>query len=53
VLLARHTGQDDICLGTSIARRDQPEIHDLIGFFVNTVVLRARLVGNPRFTALL
>jgi len=53
VLLARHAGQDDICLGTPIANRTRTELEGLIGFFVNTLVLRTRLSGNPRFTALL
>ncbi|MBR8838803.1 MAG: amino acid adenylation domain-containing protein [Stigonema ocellatum SAG 48.90 = DSM 106950] len=52
-LLWRHTGQDDICIGTPIANRNRPEIEGLIGFFVNTLVLRTNLGGNPSFRQLL
>ncbi|QNM99052.1 hypothetical protein H9L41_22970 [Chitinimonas koreensis] len=53
LLLSRHAGQDDICLGTPIANRGRAELEPLIGLFANTVVLRTRLAGNPRFDALL
>ncbi|MEJ0096572.1 MAG: amino acid adenylation domain-containing protein [Methylocella sp.] len=53
VLLSRYAGQDDICVGTSIANRPRPEVEGLIGFFVNTLVLRTRLAGNPSFKDLL
>lgn len=53
VLLARYSGQSDICIGTPIANRNRHEIEDLIGFFVNTLILRTRLDGNPTFRALL
>ena len=49
VLLARHSGQDDIVVGFPMANRNEPEIEGLIGFFVNTLALRADLSGNPRF----
>ena len=52
-LLARYTGQTDICIGTPIANRTHSELEGLIGFFVNTLVLRADLSGNPTFTDLL
>ena len=45
--------QQDILIGTPIANRNFHEIEGLIGFFVNTVVLRNRLEGNPSFTELL
>ncbi|HVG16902.1 MAG TPA: amino acid adenylation domain-containing protein, partial [Chitinophagaceae bacterium] len=41
VLLYRYSGQGDICVGTSIADRQQEEIENLIGFFVNTLALRS------------
>lgn len=41
-LLARYSGQDDICLGTPVANRNCSETENLIGFFVNTLVLRLR-----------
>ncbi|WP_144716289.1 condensation domain-containing protein [Flavobacterium anhuiense] len=36
VLLSRYSGQDDICVGTSIANRTQAELEGMIGFFVCT-----------------
>jgi amino acid adenylation domain-containing protein/non-ribosomal peptide synthase protein (TIGR01720 family) len=53
VLLARHTGQDDLVLGTPVAGRSRREIEGLIGFFVNNLVLRGDLSGNPTFQQLL
>ncbi|MFF5112152.1 amino acid adenylation domain-containing protein [Streptosporangium sp. NPDC000509] len=52
-LLARHTGQEDICLGTPVAARDRPELEKMIGFVVNTLVLRGDLSGDPTFRDLL
>jgi amino acid adenylation domain-containing protein len=43
LVLARHAGQDDLAVGTSVANRERPEVEGVIGFFVNTLVLRARL----------
>jgi amino acid adenylation domain-containing protein len=48
-LLYRYTGQTDICVGTPHANRSRPEIEGLIGFFVNRLVLRTCLSGNPSF----
>ncbi|HLZ61772.1 MAG TPA: amino acid adenylation domain-containing protein [Ktedonosporobacter sp.] len=42
VLLYRHTGQDDIVVGSPIANRTRSEVKDLIGFFANTLVFRVR-----------
>lgn len=53
VLLARYTGQDDIVLGTPSAGRSRAELSPLIGFFVNNLVLRSDLSGNPEFSDLL
>ena len=53
ILLQRYTGQDDIVVGTPIAARDRPELEALIGFFVNSLVLRTDLTGNPTFRELL
>ena len=53
VLLARYSGQLDFCVGLPVAGRDRPELEPLIGFFVNTVVFRASLAGDPAFTELL
>ena len=52
-LLARHTGQRDVLLGAALAHRDRPELEELLGFFVNTVVLRTDLTGDPSFGELL
>ncbi|NET89190.1 MAG: amino acid adenylation domain-containing protein, partial [Kamptonema sp. SIO1D9] len=52
-LLYRYTGQEDIPVGSPIAYRNRDEIKRLIGFFVNTIVLRADLRGNPSFVDLL
>ncbi len=51
-LLSRHTGQDDLVVGTPIAGRNQLQTEGLIGFFVNTLMLRADLAGDPRFADL-
>jgi amino acid adenylation domain-containing protein len=53
VLLQRYTGQDDIVVGTPIANRPRTEIEGLIGCFINTLVLRTDLAGNPAFLELL
>jgi aspartate racemase len=53
VLLHRYTGQDDLVVGSALAGRTQTETEGLIGFFVNTVVLRTDLSGNPTFRELL
>jgi amino acid adenylation domain-containing protein len=53
VLLHRYTRQDEIVVGAPIAGRDRTEIEGLIGFFVNTIVLRTRLSGDWTFTELL
>ncbi|WP_433234964.1 amino acid adenylation domain-containing protein [Actinomadura nitritigenes] len=53
VLLARYTATDDIAVGTPVAGRAHPDTENLIGFFVNTVVLRTDLSGDPTFLDLL
>jgi amino acid adenylation domain-containing protein/FkbM family methyltransferase len=53
VLLFRHIGQSDVTVGTPIANRNRSELEDVIGFFVNMLVLRADLSGNPTFRELL
>src|SRR6218665_3684639 len=52
-LLHRYSGQDDISVGSPIAGRGRAETEGLIGFFVNNLVLRTRLEGNPSFRELL
>ncbi|HSF40373.1 MAG TPA: amino acid adenylation domain-containing protein [Thermoanaerobaculia bacterium] len=51
--LARVTGEEDLLVGTPVADRPRPEVEGLIGFFVNTVVIRARAAGDPSFRGLL
>ncbi len=54
VLLNKYTsGQDDFCIGSPIANRNRSETESLIGFFINTLVLRADLSNNPTFSELL
>ncbi len=53
LLLARYCRQDDVAIGTGVANRTRPELEGLIGFFTNTLVLRADLSGNPSFRDLL
>jgi amino acid adenylation domain-containing protein len=52
-LLLHLTGQDDLTVGSPIANRGQVETEGLIGFFLNTLVLRADLAGDPTFQELL
>src|SRR5690606_8587661 len=53
VLLARYSAQDDIVVGSPIAGRNRAEIEHLIGFFLNSLVLRTDLSGEPSFRELL
>jgi len=53
VLLTRHSGQEDFCVGTPIANRTRLETEMLIGFFVNTLVIRADASGDPSVTEML
>ncbi|MEI6411056.1 MAG: amino acid adenylation domain-containing protein, partial [Bacteroidota bacterium] len=52
-LIYRYTGQEDILIGTPVAGRNHPDLHDQIGFYINTVVLRNRLQGDESFETLL
>jgi amino acid adenylation domain-containing protein len=49
VLLHRYTGSRDILVGSGVANRRWQDTENLLGMFVNTVVLRGRLHGNPTF----
>jgi non-ribosomal peptide synthetase component F len=53
ILLFRHTGATDLVIGTPIANRTKPQLEDLIGLFVNTLVIRTDLSGDPTFLGLL
>jgi non-ribosomal peptide synthetase component F len=53
VLLGRLSGQGDVAVATPIANRHRLDVEGLVGTFVNTVVMRTVISGNPRFDALL
>ncbi|MFE0729511.1 amino acid adenylation domain-containing protein [Streptomyces antibioticus] len=53
LLLHRYSEQTDIAIGTPVANRQRIESEGLIGFFANTLVIRADLSGDPSFTDLL
>ncbi|MCI0665625.1 MAG: amino acid adenylation domain-containing protein [Acidobacteria bacterium] len=53
VILYRHTGHEDIIVGSPIAARNLTGTEDLLGFFINTLVLRTDLSGDPYFGELL
>jgi len=52
-LLSRHCGKDDIAVGVPAANRNRLEVEPLIGFFINTLVLRTHVSGDPTFRALI
>ncbi|MEV7008137.1 amino acid adenylation domain-containing protein [Streptosporangium sp. NPDC051022] len=53
VLLARHSGQADFCVGAPVAGRDRTELEPMIGFLSSMLVLRADLSGEPTFAEVL
>ncbi|HYC27821.1 MAG TPA: amino acid adenylation domain-containing protein, partial [Chitinophagaceae bacterium] len=53
VLLSRYSGQQDICVGSPVAGRQQQELESVVGFFVNTIVLRSEIINECSFTNLL
>lgn len=52
-LLHRYTGSEDILVGTPVAGRNYVEIEQMIGIFINTLVMRGDLSGHPSFRTLL
>ncbi|HXI25868.1 MAG TPA: amino acid adenylation domain-containing protein [Pyrinomonadaceae bacterium] len=52
-VLHRYTDQDDLVVGTVKSNRNQSEFEELAGFFLNTLVLRTDVSGNPTFRELL
>ncbi|WP_206795720.1 non-ribosomal peptide synthase/polyketide synthase [Amycolatopsis sp. MtRt-6] len=53
LVLRRWSGQDDVAVGTVTSGRDHAGVQDLVGLFVNTVVLRSRVDGRQGFGELL
>jgi amino acid adenylation domain-containing protein len=53
VLMMRHSGETDVILGTPFANRSLRETEGVIGCFVNTLVMRSDLAGDPTFDQLL
>ncbi|MFM2051975.1 MAG: non-ribosomal peptide synthetase, partial [Pseudomonadota bacterium] len=53
LVLARHSGQDDISVGTPVANRGHGATEHLVGLFVNTLVIRSRIEPQQPFSVLL
>ncbi len=53
LLLHRHTGAEDLVVGTPVTTRDRPELENLVGYFVNLLPLRVRLRREMTFRQLL
>jgi thioesterase domain-containing protein/acyl carrier protein len=53
-MLLRHcSGQSDIAVGTQVAGRNQVELENLVGVFINTLLLRSEVTGDLKFIDLL
>ena len=53
IVLSRFSGRTDIAIGSPVANRGRRDLEDLVGFFVNSLVLRVDLDGDPTFGQLL
>ncbi|WP_413811165.1 amino acid adenylation domain-containing protein [Streptomyces sp. OE57] len=53
VLLGRYADESDVAVGTLVGGRPRPELDEVVGYFVNTVVLRTDLSGDPTWRELL
>jgi amino acid adenylation domain-containing protein/thioester reductase-like protein len=53
LLLSRYTGSEDVVVGSTVSGRDRAELEGLIGFFVNMVLVRTSLRGEPTLRELL
>ena len=49
ILLHRYTGSLDVAVGTPVTGRTRGELEPLIGVFINSLILRCDLSGNPSF----
>lgn len=52
-VLHRYTGQTDLVVGSPLAGRDSAETEGVVGFFINTVLMRTNLTGDPTVAELL
>lgn len=52
-LLRRYTNQDDIIVGSPVANRDDVAFHNVVGYFVNPLVMRTDFSGNPTYLEIL
>lgn len=52
LLLSRYSQETDFCIGTPVAGRQISELEPIIGYFINAVVLRCKLDGNPSIAGL-
>ncbi|MGE6631993.1 amino acid adenylation domain-containing protein, partial [Bacillus sp. NPDC077027] len=52
-LLAKYTGQEDFVVGTPVAGRVHPDLHEMLGMFVNTLALRSQVHQDASFVQLL
>ena len=53
VVLSRYTGSTDVTVGTPISNRPSDDVERVVGMFVNTLVFRTNVAGNPSFRDLL
>ncbi len=53
ILLTTHSNQEDVVIGSPVANRNQSDLENLIGLFINTLPLRVDLSGNPTVNELL
>ena len=53
VLLRQYSGQNNFCIGTPVAGREHAELEKVVGFFVNTLAIRAELTADESFLTVL
>ncbi|MEU0092571.1 amino acid adenylation domain-containing protein [Kribbella sp. NPDC006257] len=52
LMLSRYTGEQDVAVGTVVSGRTRPELQQMIGYGINTLVIRNRWSGDPTFESL-